>query len=119
MVIWCSGSLPQTSASLSIKFWMPSCGLCHIKTLETELLERFRGRFPMGAEQLLDLRNLRGGRRRGRRGDMSGSSREATKQRQIHCSHERIACCRNIYRDWRFYSKVSVQVQVHKKTAAS
>ena len=37
----------------------------------------------MGAEQLLDLRNLRGGRRRGRRGDMSGSSREATKQRQI------------------------------------
>jgi len=35
-VIWSSGSSPRTSASISIKFWMPSCGLYHIKMPEFE-----------------------------------------------------------------------------------
>jgi hypothetical protein len=35
--IWSSGSLPKTLANISIKFWMQSCGLCHIKTPEPEM----------------------------------------------------------------------------------
>src|SRR5208337_1379662 len=33
---WSSGSLPKTLANISIKFWMQSCGLCHITTPEPD-----------------------------------------------------------------------------------
>src|SRR5207302_5548542 len=34
---WSSGSLPKMSANISIRFWMRSCGLYHIKTPEPEV----------------------------------------------------------------------------------